>query len=180
MYGAPQAQLRQQQQQQQSAMTHLSQHRIAQAFNQSNVDTSVLSSGRPAEPPQKRLDEVEPFHLHIYAHKHNTHITFTRPNREPVISLSCGNIGFKKARRGEFDSAYSLTKYVLERLVHAGWQLKINRLELVLRGFGPGREATIKVLMSPDGKIFREKIIRVADSTRIKFAGTKSKNPRRL
>lgn len=94
--------------------------------------------------------------------------------------MSCGNIGYKKSRRGTFDSAYSLTKYVLERLVHTGWPPKIHRLELVMRGFGQGRDAAMKVLMSPEGKILRDKIVRVADSTRIKFGGTRSKAPRRL
>jgi small subunit ribosomal protein S11 len=50
----------------------------------------------------------------------------------------------------------------------------------VLRGFGQGREAAVKVLMSPEGKVLRDKIIRVADNTKIKFAGTRAKKRRRL
>ncbi|KAL7919076.1 hypothetical protein ACQKWADRAFT_302270 [Trichoderma austrokoningii] len=161
------------------SMASLSQSMVFQALKKSNIDTSVLS-GAPLQATQKREDELEPFHFHIYAHKHNTHITCTKPNREPIISMSCGNIGFRKSRRGTFDSAYSLTKYVLERLIHTGWPMKIQRLELVLRGFGQGREAAVKVLMSPEGKVLRDKIVRVADSTRIKFAGTRSEKPRRL
>lgn len=161
------------------SMASLSQSMVFQALNKSNIDTSVLS-GAPSQATQKKEDELEPYHFHIYAHKHNTHITCTKPNREPIISMSCGNIGFRKSRRGTFDSAYSLTKYVLERLIHTGWPMKIQRLELVLRGFGQGREAAVKVLMSPEGKVLRDKIVRVADSTRIKFAGTRSEKPRRL
>lgn len=164
-----------------NAMSNLSQSFVFQNFNKSSIDTSSLSSGFRSEPPQKhREDDEEPFHFHIYAHKHNTHITVTKPSREPIISMSCGNIGFKKSRRGLFDSGYSLTKYVLERLFHTGWPLKINRLELVLRGFGKGRDAAVKVLMSPEGKIMRDKIIRVSDSTRVKFAGTRSRAKRRV
>ncbi|KAK4087682.1 hypothetical protein Purlil1_8013 [Purpureocillium lilacinum] len=169
----------QQQQQQPNAMSDLSQSMVFQALNKSNIDTSALS-GRPSEAVQPRDDELEPYHFHIHSHKHNTHITCTKPNREPIISMSCGNIGFRKSRRGTFDSAYSLTKYVLERLIHTGWPMKIKRIELVLRGFGQGREAAVKVLMSPEGKVFRDKIVRVADSTRIKFGGTRSEKPRRL
>lgn len=165
---------------QSNAMANLSQSMVFQALNKSNIDTSALSGSSTAEPVKRRDDDLEPFHFHIYAHKHNTHITCTKPNREPIISMSAGNIGFKKSRRGTFDSAYSLTKYVLERLIHTGWPMKIQRLELVLRGFGQGREAAVKVLMSPEGKILRDKIVRVADSTRIKFAGTRSEKPRRL
>ncbi|PNY25772.1 37S ribosomal protein S18, mitochondrial [Tolypocladium capitatum] len=165
--------------QQPNAMSDLSQSMVFQALNKSNIDTSALS-GRAHEAVQPKDDELEPFHFHIFSHKHNTHITCTKPNREPIISMSCGNIGYRKSRRGTFDSAYSLTKYVLERLIHTGWPMKMKRLELVLRGFGQGREAAVKVLMSPEGKVFRDKIVRVADSTRIKFGGTRSEKPRRL
>ncbi|KAG5990070.1 hypothetical protein E4U54_004189 [Claviceps lovelessii] len=163
-----------------NAMSDLSRNLVFQTLNNkpTSIDTSVLS-GKPYE-PQRRVDQLEPYHFHVYSHKHNTHITCTKPNREPIISMSCGNIGYRKSRRGTFDSAYSLTKYALERLIHTGWSQKINKLELVLRGFGQGRDAAIKVLMSPEGKVLRDKIIRVADSTRIKFGGTRSEKPRRL
>ncbi|KAG6005531.1 hypothetical protein E4U21_007857 [Claviceps maximensis] len=163
-----------------NAMSDLSKTMVFQTLNNkpTSIDTSVLS-GKPYE-PQLVADRLEPYHLHVYSHKHNTHITCTKPNREPIISMSCGNIGYRKSRRGTFDSAYSLTKYALERLIHTGWTQKINKLELVLRGFGQGRDAAVKVLMSPEGKVLRDKIIRVADSTRIKFGGTRSEKPRRL
>ncbi|KAG5929669.1 hypothetical protein E4U42_005101 [Claviceps africana] len=162
-----------------NAMSDLSKSMVFQTLNNkpTSIDTSAL--GKPYE-KQRIEDQLEPFHFHVFSHKHNTHITCTRPNREPIISMSCGNIGYKKSRRGTFDSAYSLTKYALERLIHTGWSQKINKLELVLRGFGQGREAAVKVLMSPEGKVLRDKIVRVADSTRIKFGGTRSEKPRRL
>lgn len=124
--------------------------------------------------------EEEPYHFHVLAHKHNTHITVTKPNRDAIISLSCGNIGFRKARRKQYDAAYQLTVYVLERLYDAGWDGKINQLEVVLRGFGIGREAATKVLLGNEGTRLKNKIVRVSDATRIKFGGTKSKNPRRI
>ncbi|KAM0555741.1 hypothetical protein ACHAPJ_006134 [Fusarium lateritium] len=164
---------------QNNAMANLSQSLVFKTLDKTNIDMSALtgSAGRQLEAKE---DDIEPFHFHIYSHKHNTHITCTKPSREVIISLSAGNIGFRKSRRGTFDSAYSLTKYVLERLIHTGWPMKMNRLEVVLRGFGQGREAALKVLMSPEGKVLRDKIVRVADSTRIKFGGTRSEKPRRL
>ncbi|KJZ73285.1 hypothetical protein HIM_07289 [Hirsutella minnesotensis 3608] len=162
-------------------MSDLSQSIVLQTFSNSNPKSSLntrnVLSGKASGSMGFQV-ETEPHHLHIYSHKHNTHVTFTRPNKEPIISLSAGNLGFKKSRRGGFDPAYSVTKYAFERLIHTGVQFE--KLELVLRGFGPGRDAAIKVLMSPEGKLFRERIIRVADSTRIKFGGTRSPRPRRL
>jgi small subunit ribosomal protein S11 len=158
--------------------TDLSQRLVFQALNKTNIDTSALSGGQQTKAPAKR--DEEPYHLHVYSHKHNTHVTCTKPNREPIISMSSGNLGFRKSRRSTFDSGYSVAKYVLERLVHTGWPPKMHKLEVVFRGFGQGREAAMKVLLSPEGKILRDKIVRIADSTRVKFGGTRSQRKRRL
>jgi small subunit ribosomal protein S11 len=146
--------------------------------SQSSLNTNALTGEQVDE--IKGPDYTEPYHFHIYSHKHNTHVTCTRPDRSPIISMSCGNLGYRKARRGAYDSAYSLVKYVIERMIYNDVPSKIGKLEIVLRGFGQGREAALKVLMSPEGKILRDKIVRVADSTRLKFGGTRSKGQRRL
>ncbi|KAI0436246.1 hypothetical protein F4803DRAFT_542943 [Xylaria telfairii] len=124
--------------------------------------------------------ESEPFHFHIYAHKHNTHITVTKPNRNAIVSISAGNLGFKKAKRGTYDAAYQLCAHVLDKLNQGGWHRKITSLEVVLRGFGAGREAATKVLLGNEGRQLRPHIKRVSDSTRLKFGGTRSPKPRRL
>jgi small subunit ribosomal protein S11 len=143
-------------------MASLTQSSVFKALGSSGIDTNVLADSAARQPKER---ELEPYHLHILASKHNTHITCTKPNREPIISLSCGCLGYKKSRRSGFDSAYSLTKYVLERLIHNGWPMKIKRLEVIMRGFGQGRDAAIKVLMSPEGKVLRDKIVRLINCT---------------
>lgn len=122
----------------------------------------------------------EPFHFHVYAHKHNTHITVTKPNRGAILSLSAGNIGFKKSKRGTYDAAYQLCAHVLDKLNQGGWHRKINALEVVLRGFGAGREAATKVLLGNEGRLLRPHIKKVSDGTKLKFGGTRSPRPRRL
>ena len=57
---------------------------------------------------------------------------------------------------------------------------QIKHLEVVLRSFGPGREAVSKILLGGEGRALRSRIVRVMDSTRLKFGGTRSKKPRRL
>ncbi|KAL1876427.1 hypothetical protein VTK73DRAFT_9293 [Phialemonium thermophilum] len=125
-------------------------------------------------------DSQEPYHLHVYSHKHNTHITVTKPNRDAIVSMSCGNIGFRKSNRKQYDAAYQLGAHVLDRLYRDGWHKKIKKLEVVLRGFGAGREAVTKLLLGTEGKMLRSAIVRVTDSTRLKFGGTRSRKPRRL
>lgn len=56
----------------------------------------------------------------------------------------------------------------------------IHHIEVILRDFGPGRDAMTKILLGTEGRVIRDKIIRVMDATRLKFGGTRSKKPRRL
>lgn len=118
------------------------------------------------------------YHLVVYATKHNTHITFTKPNKDIVLSLSCGNVGFKKATRGTFEAAYQLSCVMLQRMDEKGYRPK--NLEIIFRDFGPGRDAFTKVLLGKEGKGIRESVRRVTDASRLKFGGTRSRAIRRL
>lgn len=120
------------------------------------------------------------YFFHIYATKHNTHITLATPDRSPKISVSAGNLGFRKANRGTYDAAYQLASYVLGRIQEEGLLNEIREIEVVLRGFGIGREAVTKAILGTEGRLVRNKIIRVTDATRLKFGGTRSPKPRRL
>lgn len=149
------------------------------------VDTSMLRSGDGLDALSAGADKPddqggEPYHFHIYSHKHNTHVSVTKPNRDAIVSLSCGNLGFRKSQRKHYDAAYQLGAYVIDKLQQQGWHKKIGSLEMVLRGFGPGREAITKVILGNEGKLLRDKIVKVSDATRLKFGGTRSKKPRRL
>jgi small subunit ribosomal protein S11 len=150
--------------------------------------------------PGGGIPQNEPYHLHVYAHKHNTQITFTDPGRNPILSYSCGNLGLKKAQRSSFDAAYQLSTYMMKKMAVHTWRLggkkmtmnPLRRLldigstpgspgiEVIMRGFGPGREAFQKALLGSEGAMLRPKVTRVADATRLKFGGTRSPAVRRL
>lgn len=121
-----------------------------------------------------------PHHLHILATKHNTHIAFTKPDRDAIITGSTGMLGFRKANRGTYDAAYQLAAWVLNRIQNEGWLRQVEKVEVVFNGFGPGRMAATKALLSLEGRRLRDKVIRITDSTRIKIGGTRSPKPRRL
>jgi small subunit ribosomal protein S11 len=140
--------------------------------------TGLASIGHSPLLQEDRYEE--PHHLHIYATKHNTHITLTKPNRDPIISVSAGNIGFRKAARKHYDTAFQLAGYVMGRIQEQGLHAQIKNVEVILRGFGAGREAVTKALLGQEGRLLRGKIIKVSDSTRLKIGGTRSKKPRRL
>ena len=119
-------------------------------------------------------------HLHVYAHKHNTHITLTRPSRDPMLSLSCGSLGFRKGHRGGYDASHQLASYVMGKIQERGFLMDIKQLEIILRGYGHGREAFTKVLLGTEGKNIRDLVVRVTDGTRLKFGGARSRRVRRL
>jgi small subunit ribosomal protein S11 len=97
-----------------------------------------------------------------------------------MISVSAGNIGFRKSGRKHYDSAFQLASYVMGRMQEQGLNAQIKKLEVTLRGFGAGREAVTKALLGTEGRLLRGKVVRVTDATRLKFGGTRSKKPRRL
>ena len=142
-------------------------------------DDSILGTGHAGWNPEWG-PVTEPFHFHVFSHKHNTHVTVTKPNRDAIVSMSTGNLGFKKSKRGTYDAAYQLVAHVMDKLHQGNWHRNIHQLEIVLRSFGQGREAAVKILLGSEGRLFRDKIVRVSDDTRIKFGGTRSQNPRRL
>ncbi|KAI9834647.1 MAG: hypothetical protein M1826_000049 [Phylliscum demangeonii] len=96
------------------------------------------------------------------------------------MSFSAGNLGFKKAARGSYDAAYQLATYVLSRMQNSGILNSITEIEVVLRGFGQGREAVTKALLGGEAHDIRSRLVRLTDATRLKFGGTRSKKPRRV
>ena len=167
----------------------LSTEQIAQVL--SNVNKNFYSADRtqymnmlPSTDLENSIikdwDEDDKHKLNIYATKHNTHITLAKPNRDSLISVSCGNIGFRKAGRGSYDAAYQLAAFVMNRIKDKGLMPQIKKIELVYRGFGAGREAVTKAILGAEGKRIRPLIVKLSDSTRLKFGGVRSKKPRRL
>lgn len=129
---------------------------------------------------QNYTENPPEYHLHVYSHKHNTHITLTSPGRNPLVSFSCGNIGFRKSGRKSYDAAHQLTAHTLSVIQGKDYFKEIKALEIVLNGFGVGREAFTKALLGTEGKNLQHLITTVTDSTTLKYGGTRSRESRRL
>ena len=141
---------------------------------------TVNSRSAAGASAKTNVDGNVPHHLHVYATKHNTHIAFTRPNGDPILGLACGNIGFRKSHRGTFDSAYQLSTFIMGKMLEGGHLAKVEKIEIVFRGYGPGREAFQKALLGTEGRRIKPLVQRATDYTRLKFGGCKSRNVRRL
>lgn len=69
---------------------------------------------------------------------------------------------------------------MMSRIQSQGLLAKMDKVELVFRGHGPGREAITKIVTGQEGTALRPLFSRVVDATRLKFGGTRSPKPRRL
>lgn len=164
-----------------SAITKMMQGDGSSQSSRVNSDYAKLAESLEADMiKHPYADRAPPHHLHVFAHKHNTILTLTRPNGNPLMSMGCGQIGFRKAGRSGFDPAYQLSSHVLSQIQERGYLLEIKRLEVIYRGFGKGRDAFTKVLLGNEGRNVRGLVNRVTDSTRVKFGGTRSRKVRRL
>ncbi|KAI5369692.1 Putative ribosomal protein S11 [Septoria linicola] len=168
-----------------------------------NADTETLRNSTFADELAGGSRD-QPHKLHIYATKHNTHLTFVQPSKpasqtassgvsgtsasakdqnklvDVLLSISAGNIGFRKAGRGSYDAAYQLAAFALKQMKEKGMLRDMHSLQVVLRGFGAGREAVTKVILGSEGRFIRNRIVSVVDATRLKQGGPRSKKPRRL
>ena len=165
-----------------STLSGLSSLSSDSAFNILGAKRGNKDSSLSYRPPPK------PHHLHIYATRHNCHISLTAGNRDAILSVSSGTLNFRKAARGSYDAAFQLGAFVMAKIknmgllndAYTGKGGPIRALEVVYRDFGPGRDAVTKILMGQEGKDIRRKVTRVMDGTRLKFGGTRSKKRRRL
>ena len=56
----------------------------------------------------------------------------------------------------------------------------VENIEVLLRGYGPGREAFQKAILGTEGRLLKHKVKKVTDGTRLKFGGCRSRQVRRL
>ncbi|KAI7881825.1 translational machinery component [Lichtheimia hyalospora FSU 10163] len=115
----------------------------------------------------------ENYQLHINASPNNTIITLTRPNGSPLITTSGGSAGFKKAARSGYEAAHQAALQLLEK--KATKNLNPRNIHVILKGFGPGREAAFKALAGEKWNIKR-----ITDATPVPFGGCRPKKARRL
>ncbi|KAI9268789.1 hypothetical protein BY458DRAFT_511065 [Sporodiniella umbellata] len=117
---------------------------------------------------------VPPHQLHITASPNNTIVTLARPNGSPLITTSGGSAGFKKAARSGYEAAHQASLQLLEKMNTKN--LQVPNIHIVLKGFGPGRDAAFKALIA--GATWNVK--RITDATPVPFGGCRPKKARRL
>ena len=110
----------------------------------------------------------------VNATRNNTTVALTLNDR--VLLTSSGGRFYKKARRAGFEPAYEATTDVINRYFKKeNVNLSGHNIHLKLKGFGPGREASIQAL-----RMLNVKIDVIEDCTPIPHGGCRPPKVRRL
>ncbi|AMD18611.1 HBL291Wp [Eremothecium sinecaudum] len=141
--------------------------------------------------------------LNCYFSKNNTHFTYSAMiedvnfmKNNPHLSynekyqyymklpqklklhLSTGNLGFRKAARGEYEAAFQTTVKLFDVLKERN--LLDKKIDIIMKDFGKGRKAFITAMNGKEGTAIRPLVNRISDATTLKFGGVKAPRPRRL
>ncbi|KDQ64913.1 hypothetical protein JAAARDRAFT_167672 [Jaapia argillacea MUCL 33604] len=124
------------------------------------------------------------YRLHVQATLNNTITTLERPNGTPAAIFTAGKCGFKRGNRAGFEAGYQTAVATFKRIEAIKEELIKGdegpmALELIFSGFGQGREATYRALMTSEGDVVRPLVVQITDKTPIKIGGTRAKKMRR-
>lgn len=122
--------------------------------------------------------EAKPHKLHVQATRNNCIITLTSHDGSVMKRESSGSIGFKKAARSGYESAYRVAMSMFQHIETNSRPWRIQTIEIIWKGFGQGREAVYRALLSSEGTQVRNLVRRVSDNTALKIGGTRPKKRR--
>lgn len=109
--------------------------------------------------------------VHINSTFNNTIITVTDYSGNAISWASAGSVGFKGARKGTSFAAQSAAKKASKVAIEQG----LRRVEVRIKGQGPGRESSIRVL-----EAIGLNILAIKDITSIPHNGCRPPKRRRV
>jgi len=127
----------------------------------------------------RHTNNSRPYALYVTATRNNTIATFTRPGGQGLATYTGGKCGFKGQKRATFEAGYQCAMQVFKVMEEQKKKDKMMTVEVFLSGFGQGRDAMFKALMSGEGQEVKSYIHRVTDRTPIQVGGTRAKKMRR-
>ncbi|BGP13989.1 hypothetical protein JCM10213_005575 [Rhodosporidiobolus nylandii] len=156
---------------------------------------------RSAANDYRRSRLTQPYKLHVYSTRNNTILTLsTSPGggdpapgepHNPIAWVTAGSAGYKGAARGTYDAAVEVSLKMFTKIrdlidppvLSGGQRQKAagpppTELEVIFKGFGKGRDAVFRTLMTAEGDVVRGLVRRVTDATPLKIGGTRPKKRR--
>jgi small subunit ribosomal protein S11 len=110
--------------------------------------------------------------IHIQATFNNTLVTVTELNGDTISWASAGSSGFKGARKGTpFAAQMASEKATLKALETTG----LKKVDILVKGQGPGRETAIRALQTTGISI-----LSIKDITPVPYNGCRPPKRRRI
>lgn len=119
------------------------------------------------------------YRLHCHSTSNNTIVTLTTSDGMPVAWASGGLCGFKKANRGSYEAGHKCAIRMFQKIREINKHEPLE-VDLFFKGFGQGRDALYRALMTSEGQAVRLLVSTMTDRTAIKIGGTRAKKARRL
>ncbi len=110
--------------------------------------------------------------VYISASFNNTLVTITDEKSRPLGWTSCGRLGFKGTRKSTPYAANSTLDSAIELIKKLG----IRKIEVYIKGPGPGRDAALKIL----GAKREVDLLSISDITPIPHNGPRPPKRRRV
>ncbi len=115
---------------------------------------------------------VEKASMYITATFNNTLVTISDEKGNPIIVGSCGMHGFAGTRKSTPYAATTTTEAALRRAIT---EYGLRRIDVYVKGIGPGREASLRAIKAADVEV--EKVV---DVTPIPHNGVRPPKIRRV
>jgi small subunit ribosomal protein S11 len=128
---------------------------------------SKIQKGVSESNPQKHLREGR---LYIYSSYNNTILTLTDEEGNVLSWASAGKIGFKGTKKGTPYAANRVAEFMTQTIQ----KLKLDKINVKVKGIGGGRESAIRALAAHGVNI-----ISIEDLTSIPHNGCRRKKVRR-
>lgn len=95
-------------------------------------------------------------------------------------SVTAGQLGFRKSQRQEYEAGFQVAAKMFKTIQERNYIGPNDKIELILKNFGKGREAFQAALLGKEGSYLKNNIVRISDATVIRFGGNRPKKLRRL
>ncbi|KAK6460804.1 mitochondrial 37S ribosomal protein YmS18 [Scheffersomyces coipomensis] len=96
------------------------------------------------------------------------------------LHISAGQLGFRKSQRSEYEAGFQVATKLFKTIEEQNLIGPNDKIELILKDFGKGRDAFQAALLGKEGQNIRPNIVRISDNTKLQFGGSRPKKLRRL
>lgn len=128
-------------------------------------------SKKPLNRKKKSRRQVSHGQIHVLATFNNTIINVTDNSGNVLTTASAGSSGFRGSKKG---TAYAAQIAAEKAITAAKQSYGVNKVEVIVKGVGMGREAAIRTLASQNVAIDN-----IKDITPIPHGGVRPRRPKR-